>query len=160
MLTLSDKPSTSYRSHLRDPKTVLEYPKPLLSRLSDVIKWQAPLIHRQADGQTNMPCLHSLPSARPWQAVLWCSIVRFGLHIHLTNQLAEEQWNVKIIERISLAVNLKLISAPEGEKKNQHKNKHQLELTVSLLFFSQDSMKLGCKDSGAPGFGPDRPQRG
>lgn len=58
MLMLSDKPSTSYRSHLRDPKTVLEYPKLPLSRLSDVIKWQAPLKHRQADRQTNMPCLH------------------------------------------------------------------------------------------------------
>lgn len=75
MLTLSDKPSTSYRSHLRDPKTVLEYPKLPLSRLSDVIKWQAPLKHRQADGRTNMPCLRSLSSAWLWQAVGWYGVV-------------------------------------------------------------------------------------
>lgn len=42
MLTLSDKAFTSYRSHLGDPKTVLEHPKPSLSCLSDVIRWQAP----------------------------------------------------------------------------------------------------------------------
>lgn len=62
---LSDKSSTSYRSHLCDPKTVFEYPKLPLSRLSDVIKWQAPLKLRQADRLTNMSCLHLLSSARP-----------------------------------------------------------------------------------------------
>lgn len=84
MLMLSDKPCTSYRSHLRDPKTVLEYPKLPLSRLSDVIKWQAPLKHRQADRQTNMPCLHSLASTRPWQTLRWYGIVWFGQIIHST----------------------------------------------------------------------------
>lgn len=99
MLTLSDKPSTSYRSHLRDPKTVFEYPKPPLSRLSDVIKWQAPLKHRQADGQTNMPRLHSLSSARPWQAVVRYGIVWLGLCT------AKEQQDLKITKCNSLAVN-------------------------------------------------------
>lgn len=60
MLTLSDKPSTSYTSHPRDPKTVLEYPKPPLSRLSDVIKRRAPPARRQPTDRQDA----TSPSAR------------------------------------------------------------------------------------------------
>lgn len=74
MATLSDKPSTSYRSHLGDSKTVLEYPKPLLSRLSDVIKWQAPLHFRQADGHTKMSPFAVLRQAEVWDCSVCVSI--------------------------------------------------------------------------------------
>ncbi len=158
MLMLSDKLSTSYRSRLHDPTTVPEYPKLPLSRLSDVIKWQAPLKHRQADGQTNMPRLHSLSSAWLWQAVGWCDIVWFGV-VYPFDEPAT--WSAAGFENNKIHVTLSRFSIkfiPQTE--TQQKNKNQLGPTASSLFHFQDSVRLGFKDSGASGLGPDGPQRG
>lgn len=77
MLTLSDKPSTSYRSHLRDPKTVLEHPKLPLSCLSHVIKWQAPSqtqTGRRTDKYAPSP-FALLSQAVTSCGTVWCRLV-------------------------------------------------------------------------------------
>lgn len=95
------------------------------------------------------------PFALLGQAVTSCGAVWYCLvRVVYSQRTAGFENNKMQFTRRELAFNF------SSGKKNQQKNKHQLELTVSLLFFSEGSVRPGCKDSGAPGFGPDRPQQG
>lgn len=154
MLMLSDKPSTSYRSHLRDPKTVLEYPKLPLSRLSDVIKWQAPLNHRQADRQTNMSPLARFSqavtnSAMEWHCLVWADYpFNQGSYLKNGSILQKQRATSRHEETFNVSA---------GINRNTNADWNRQFHCCSCL---KTQWGPGCKDSGASGFGPDRPQRG
>lgn len=140
------------------PKQVLEYPKLPLSRLSDVIKWQAPLNADKPTDRQMCPVSICFPQTGPGTSWgLRCAAVWFGLCV-LFKQRAPVEETAWLVNNETLKkkkfhwlwLNLQL------NRETNIKWNWQFPCCLS----SKARWGLVVKTVEPSGFGPDRPQRG